>query len=222
MFESIISDGLSVGTAAACTAASLGLGLLIAFIYQFRSTYTKNFLITLVLIPAIIQAVIMMVNGNIGTGVAVLGAFSLVRFRSVPGNSKEICCIFFAMAIGIATGIGQVYFAMLFTVVVCAVFIVLKLAPFGERSKKGERRLKVTVPEDLDFEAEFKDIFRRHTDRAAIIKIKTANMGSLFTVTYDIKLRNACSEKQMIDEIRMKNSNLPIVSGLQNAASEEL
>lgn len=161
--------------------------------------------------PAIMQAVIMMVNGNIGTGVAVLGAFSLVRFRSVPGNSKEICCIFLAMAVGIATGIGQLYFAGAFTVAMALIFILLKSFNFGGLTSRKSRSLRITVPEDCDYEKEIDPLLNEFCSFYAIEKIKTTNMGSLFTLTYRITLHKNRSDKSLIDNIRIKNANLPII-----------
>lgn len=212
MFESIIKNGLTVENALICLVVSLACGVVIATAYVIKSNYTKNYLITLVLLPPIVQAIIMMVNGNIGTGVAVLGAFSLIRFRSVPGNSKDICCIFFAMAVGIATGIGQVVFAGLFTVLVSTVFVALKFIPIGERKKAHMRRLKITVPEDLDFEQEFCEIFKKNTKSAVINKVKTKDMGNLFVIDYKLELVTG-REKNLIDALRTKNGNLPIVCG---------
>lgn len=222
MFNSVIADGLTVTSVFICMAVSVLAGILIAVTYAIRSRYTKNFLLTLILLPVIVQTVIMMVNGNIGTGVAVLGAFSLIRFRSVPGNSKEICCIFFSMAAGLATGIGQIWFALTFTGVVCSVFLILKILPLCRGKQLFERELKITVAEDVDFERAFADILKKYTKTAQIIHIKTSDMGSLFVVTYQIRLSGAQTEKALIDDLRVVNGNLPIVCLSRTEGGEEL
>lgn len=223
MFSSVIpSSGITFIAALYCTLASLGLGLLIAAVYTIKSNYTKNFVITLALLPVIVQVVIMMVNGNIGTGVAVLGAFSLIRFRSVPGSSKEILSIFMAMAIGIATGMGYLLFAILISVVICIVFIILKFVPFGEGKKSKERHLKITIPENIDYTCAFEQIFKTYLTSFNIEKVKTTNLGSLFEITYHVTLKDNLNEKKFIDDIRVINSNLPVISGAYHPNTEEL
>lgn len=182
MFSSILSTiggSLTVGAAVICTLASIILGLGISIMYMKQGKCSKNFAISLVVLPVLIQVVIMMVNGNLGTSVAVLGAFSLVRFRSVPGSSKEICAVFFAMAIGLATGMGFIAFAVMITFVVGVLFIVLTKTSFGE-PKAGVKELKVTIPETLDYTEIFDDLFGRYTNGASLERVKTTNLGSMF------------------------------------------
>ena len=194
-----------------CTAASLVLGLIIAFAFNFRQKKTKSFMMTLALLPVIVQVVIMLVNGNIGTGVAVMGAFSLVRFRSVPGTAKEIGSIFLAMAVGLACGMGYPLYALIFAVIMGIANIVLTATSFGE-SKKNEldRVLHITVPEDLEYAEIFDDIFAKYLSQYKMIQVKTTNLGSLNKLTYNITLGKAGCEKQMIDELRCRNGNLEI------------
>lgn len=223
MFESIIpSTGITALTALYCSLASLTLGLIVALAYMVKSNYTKNFIITLTLLPVIVQVVIMMVNGNIGTGVAVLGAFSLIRFRSVPGNSKDIMSIFLAMAIGLATGMGYIAFAIEFCLIACLVFIVLKASKIGEAKNQKERHLKITIPEDLDYTGVFDDIFKKYFSKITLEKVKTTNLGSMFELKYYGLLKNAGQEKQLIDELRCRNGNLPIICGIYRDGNEEL
>lgn len=222
MFDSILEESITMKAALICTAVSLVLGLAVAFAYKFKSSYTKSFLITLTLLPVIVQVVIMMVNGNVGTGVAVLGAFSLIRFRSVPGNSKDICIIFLAMAIGLATGMGYLAFAALFTVITCAVFTVLKVSRFGDEKGTTEKTLKVTIPEDMDYTKGFDEVFSKYTTKSSLEKVKTSNMGSLYELTYTVNLKAASMEKQFIDDLRCINSNLPIVCSRLKLNNEEL
>lgn len=225
MFNSILNETvatLSVTDAFLSMAVAIVLGLVIAFTYMASSSYSKNFLITLVLLPVLVQIVIMLVNGNLGTGMAVLGAFSLVRFRSVPGSSKEIAFIFFAMAIGLATGTGYITFALAATVLICPVFFLLAKSNFGE-TKATCRSLKVTIPDDLDYTEIFDDIFASYTRSVSLDKIKTTNLGSMFELHYHIQLKSAKDEKAMIDEIRCRNGNLTIIcSRNQPTTTEEL
>ena len=194
--------------------------MIIALVYMIHSTYTKSFVISLVLLPALIGVIIMMVNGNLGTSVAVLGAFSLVRFRSVPGSSKEITSIVFAMAVGLATGMGYVTFAGLITVLVSVVLFLLSRTPFGET--RSARELRVLIPEDLDYTAVFEDIFAQYTRTHQLHKIKTTNLGSMFDLYYHITLKDPAQEKALIDALRCRNGNLTIVCNHSGSSREEL
>lgn len=223
MFSSILTastETLSITNALICTGAALICGLIIALVYMIHSTYTKSFVISLVLLPALIGVIIMMVNGNLGTSVAVLGAFSLVRFRSVPGSSKEITSIVFAMAVGLATGMGYVTFAGLITVLVSVVLFLLSRTPFGET--RSARELRVLIPEDLDYTAVFEDIFAQYTRTHQLHKIKTTNLGSMFDLYYHITLKDTAQEKALIDALRCRNGNLTIVCNHSGGSREEL
>lgn len=193
------------------TAASLVLGLVIAAAFRYKNKTSKGFLITLAVLPAIVQVVIMLVNGNIGTGVAVMGAFSLVRFRSVPGNAKDICAIFLAMAVGLATGTGYIATAVLFTAIICAAVLIYSAIPFGETA--GVKQLNITIPESLDYSDIFEEIMSKYTDSCELVNVKTTNMGSLYKLTYHIRLKKNASEKSFIDELRCRNGNLEISCG---------
>lgn len=195
-------------TFALCSAVSILLGMLISFTFCFRQRKSRGFILALTILPIMVQVVIMMVNGNVGTGVAVMGAFSLVRFRSVPGNAMDICSIFLAMAVGLATGTDKLVLAAVFTVTVCAVVLVFSLLPIGKGSVVKE--LHITIPESLDYNEIFDDIFGKYTSHAELVSTKTTGMGSLYKLTYEITLKDAKNEKQMIDEIRCRNGNLEI------------
>lgn len=195
-----------------CTLASIVLGLGVAAIYMYRNVYSKNFVVTLALLPAMIQLVIMVVNGNLGAGVAVMGAFSLVRFRSIPGSAREIGNIFFAMAVGLATGMGYIAIAFLFLGIVGAMSILLNTVQFGEK-KKIEKELKITIPENLDYSGIFTDLFDKYTQGAELVRVKTTNMGSLYELHYHIVLNGTTIEKAFLDELRCRNGNLNIVCG---------
>lgn len=224
MFTSILNSvegSLSIWQAMLCTGVSIALGIGISCIYMLLGRCTKGFAMTLALLPAIVQLVIMMVNGNVGAGVAVLGAFSLVRFRSAPGSSKEIISIFFAMAIGLATGMGYLTFAVLIAAVVGAVFLILGKTSFGVQ-KETQKDLHVTIAENLDYTEIFEDIFSEYTKHAELYRVKTTNLGSMYELNYHITLKDVRKEKEMIDAIRCRNGNLTIVCGRLSLIQEEL
>ena len=188
---------------------------------MYRNTYTKGFVVTLALMPAIVQMVIMLVNGNLGTGVAVMGAFSLVRFRSVPGTAREISSIFLAMAVGLATGMGYIGLAALFVVVIGAADTIFTVSRFGEKQTR-ERALRITIPESLDYTEVFEEIFEQYLKRWELVQVKTTNMGSLFRLDYQVVLKNRKEEKKMIDDLRCRNGNLEILCSRTAIVREEL
>lgn len=222
MFNSIIDqvNGIEIGSALLCTLVSVGLGFVVALVHMSQGRNSKSFLISLVLLPAIVQLVIMMVNGNIGAGVAVFGAFSLIRFRSVPGSAKEIVSVFLAMAIGIATGMGYLMVAITFTIIICLLMLILYTSKFGE--KKNFKRLKIIIPEDLNYKDVFKDILLKYTNSYNLIKVKTTNLGSLYELLYEVVMKHGADEKQMIDELRIRNANLKITLKDIGASKDEL
>lgn len=223
LFDSDLTAVISVPDFLLCLGTALVLGLLMAFAYLFRARYTKSFVVTLALLPAVVCVVIMMVNGNVGTGVAVAGAFSLVRFRSVPGTAKEICMLFLSMGTGLIVGMGYLGFAVLFTVVLCAVFLLYNRLGFGaEKNAASYQSLSVTIPEDLDYTGAFDDIFQTYTSAFELVQVKTTNMGSMFRLTYHITLRDPAKGKEMIDQLRCRNGNLEISICRQETAVPEL
>lgn len=215
------TNEVTLGAYIICTVASLVLGLVIAVIHMYRNTYNKNFVITLVIMPAVVQAVIMLVNGNLGTGLAVMGAFSLIRFRSIPGNAREIGNVFLAMAAGLATGMGYIGIGFVFVLMIGLASIILNRIPFAE-GRHQDKHLKVVIPEDLNYEGIFDDIFEEYTTNWKFVKVKTVNMGSLFELHYQISMKSGKSEKEMIDAIRCRNGNLNIVCGYVTEGSEIL
>lgn len=225
IFQSILVENpagsLSIGTFTACMGTALLLGILISLIYMFRNTYNKGFVVTLALMPAIVQMVIMLVNGNLGTGVAVMGAFSLVRFRSVPGTAKEISSIFLAMAVGLATGMGYLGIAVIFVVIMGVVNTIFTVSRFGE-SNSSQKTLRITIPESLDYTNVFDEIFEQYLNRWELQQVKTTNMGSLFKLDYQIVMKHGHEEKKMIDDLRCRNGNLEIICGRAAAGREEL
>ncbi len=225
MLDSLLTTtataSVSVGQLVLFTGASLALGVIVALIYMYRNAYTKSFVVTLALLPAMIQLVIMIVNGNLGTGVAVMGAFSLVRFRSVPGSAREISCIFFAMAVGLATGMGYLTIAALFTLIIGAAMLLLNSVRFGEPAA-DEKELKITIPENLDYNGLFDDLFTTYTQGAELIRVKTTNMGSMYELQYRLRTKNPESEKAFIDALRCRNGNLTILLGRVCSNRDEL
>lgn len=223
LFDTDLTAVISVTAFMFCLGTSLVLGLLMAFAYMYRTRYTKSFVITLALLPAVVCVVIMLVNGNVGTGVAVAGAFSLVRFRSVPGTAKEICTLFLAMGAGLIAGMGYLGFAALFTVVMCAIFVLYNCLDFGAKKNAATfKTFTITIPEDLDYSGVFDDIFLEYTRSHDLMRVKTTNMGSMFKLTYNVELSDVTREKEMIDKIRCRNGNLEIVVSKQETAGTEL
>ena len=223
LFDSDLATVISVTDFLLCLGCSLVLGLVMAFAYMYRARYTKSFVVTLALLPAVVCVVIMLVNGNVGTGVAVAGAFSLVRFRSVPGTAKEICALFLAMGAGLIAGMGYLGFALLFTAVMCLMFAVYNRLDFGmKKNQEVFKVLTVTIPEDLNYSQVFQDIFREYTRSCELIRVKTTNMGSMFKLTYYVELLDAEREKEMIDQLRCRNGNLEIAISKQETIGAEL
>ena len=211
MFETIFTTNtLTIESVLLSIFVSLLLGIAISFLHMKTSRYSKNFVITLAILPTLVELIILMVNGNLGTSVAVLGAFSLIKFRSVPGNSREIMSIFFAMAIGLATGMGQIVLAIVMTIIIGLVIFALSKTNFAEKWKK-ERILKITIPENLDYTEIFDDIFTKYTTKIDLFHVKTTNMGSMFELSYIVNLKDINDQKKLIDEIRTRNGNLKII-----------
>ena len=210
MLDSISADGLTLTSLLISSLASIVLGLVAAYTHIRTSTYTKHFAVALVVLPVLVMSVMMMVNGNLGIGVAILGAFSLVRFRSIPGTSREIVSVFFAMAIGLATGTGYIGFAVFITVIIALVLFALHSLKFFDTIATTQS-LKITMPEDVDHELALTPVFERHEVQAKLEKMKTKNMGSLFELTYAVTLPVSLDRKQFLNDLRVRNNNLAIV-----------
>ena len=222
IFDNELTQVIEVGDFLLCLGVSLVLGLIMAAAYMWRNEHTKSFLVTLALLPAVVCVVIMMVNGNVGTGVAVAGAFSLVRFRSVPGTAREISMLFVAMGAGLIAGMGYLGFAILFTLVLCLFCMLYSRLDLGARKNAAlYKTLTVTIPEDLDYTGVFEDIFKEYTVKYELVRIRTTNLGSLFRLTYDVTLKDTAREKEMVDALRCRNGNLEIsVSRQDNTVTE--
>ena len=188
---------------------ALVLGLILAKVYQYKTIYSKSFMMTLVMLPTLIAIVIFLVNGSLGAGVAVMGAFSLIRFRSAPGGAKELLAIFLAMTIGIAVGMGYLIFASVFTIIMSVVMLLLETVNFGQM-KHSMRQVTVVIPESLDYETVFDDIFQKATNYVELANVKMSDMGSLFKIKYIVQLNGTMTEKELVDALRTRNGNLEI------------
>ena len=221
MLESVIGTSITLESFLLCTAVSLVLGVGLAFVAGYKEKISSSFAITLALLPAVVQLVIMLVNGNIGTGVAVAGAFGLVRFRSAPGTAREIGVIFLAMALGLATGMGLLGLAVLAFVLLSAVLLLLTAVGFGQK-KTTARVLKITIPENLDYDGLFDDIFAQYTESCTLNKVKTSNMGTLYELEYAVTLPGDTVPKAFLDALRCRNGNLNITCGRESTPAMEL
>lgn len=221
IFTTILTDTITAKAFFLCTLTSVLLGFALAFAYMFKNSFSKSFVITIASLPIIVQLVMMLVNGNIGTGIAVMGAFSLIRFRSAPGTAREILAIFAAMAIGLACGVGFIGIAAVFTVIFIIINFICTITRFGEHSQ-SRKTLRITIPENLDYTEVFDDTLNRFSSKHELIKVKTTNMGSLYQLTYEITLKNVNQEKEFIDELRIKNGNLEIICSRLSASGDDI
>ena len=223
IFDNSTTTVIPVSRFLLCVGVSLVIGVILAAAYAYKTRYNPGFVRTLAILPAVVCVVIMMVNGNVGTGVAVAGAFSLVRFRSVPGSAKEIGAIFLAMCSGLVAGMGYLAYALLSTAILGSIMLLYNRLDFGTR-KHGARykTLHITIPEDLDYSGVFDKILKKYTTDYEILQIKTTNMGSLFKLTYNLTLKDPATEKELIDALRCRNGNLEITMCRQETIVGEL
>ena len=212
MLSSVINGVVTVPSFLICVLSALTLGLLTALVFTARSHHTGSLTISLALLPPVVTVVIMLVNGNVGAGLAVAGTFALVRFRSVPGTAKEITGLFLSVSLGLACGMGYVGLAALFFVIMGATVLILGRIRFGEGSPSC-RQLKITIPENLDYEGLFDDLFQQYTLSHELVRVKTTNMGTLYELCYEVRLKDAGISKAFLDEIRCRNGNLTVICG---------
>lgn len=211
LFDTELTQVVAVEDFLACVGVALALGVLISLVHSFKSRYSKSFLMTVAILPAVVCVVIMMVNGNIGAGVAVAGAFSLVRFRSAPGSAREIATIFLSMGAGLVCGMGYIAYAVLFTVIMGGFMVLISAVGLGDRRRATvEKTLKITIPEDLEFSGLFDDVFEKYTKSYIQTSVKTSAMGSLYKIKYDVVLNDITKQKEFIDELRCRNGNLEV------------
>ncbi|WP_075719096.1 DUF4956 domain-containing protein [Roseburia sp. 499] len=197
------------------------LGVVISLTYMKTGKVSKNFARTLIILPILVCVVITMVNGNLGTSVAIVGAFSLIRFRSLQGSSRDIAFIFFAMTAGLTCSMGYLLFAVAVTVLVCVILFVLQLVHYGEK-KTEEKDLRITIPENLDYTNIFNEIFEHYTKGYKLLQVKTTNMGSLYELRYHTTLKDEAQEKEFLDALRVRNGNLTVILGRTDMEEEEL
>ena len=211
MFESILnssSGSFSIMNELICMVAAVVLGSIVALVHTVDNRYSKNFLIAFIVFPLLVQVVIAMINGNVGAALAIGGAFSLIRFRSLQGNSRELVSVFFAMAIGLSLGVGQVIFASIFTVIGAIVLFAITKLNVG--NNESIRRLKIVIPEDMNYDEMFKEEFDKYTKKNDLVVCKTTNMGSLYELEYEVSLKDTSKVKDFLDDIRIKNGNLKV------------
>ena len=219
IFGTIIKNELTLTVYLVCVLSSLLCGLITAFCASVRSRVSKSFIVCLILLPPIVETVITMVNGNVGTGIAVAGAFSLVRFRSVPGKARDIAAIFLAMTAGLTCAAGYVGIAIIFTLLVGGVMVSLSFIPIG---REKEFDLRITVPESLNYTELFDEVFEKYTNKSELLEVKTTNMGSLYKLKYRVLLNKTKEQKEFIDELRIRNGNLEIALCQSVFGNEEL
>ena len=223
IFDTSAVSTISLDKFLLCVGIALVCGIVLALCYAHRTRYTRSFLATLAMLPAVVCVVIMMVNGNVGAGVAVAGAFSLVRFRSVPGTAKEITMLFLAMGAGLLVGMGYLGYGMLFTIIMAVVSLIWAHLDLGTKKNAAlYKTMNITIPEDLDYSQVFDGILEQYTTNFELSRVKTTNMGSLFRLTYDLTMKKGADEKKMIDELRCRNGNLEISVSKQDSMVTEL
>lgn len=227
MFESLFdttttTTSIQLMPLLASIACALVLGFVLALTYCFKSRHSKSFVLALAVLPAIVCVVIAMVNGNVGAGVAVAGAFSLVRFRSAPGSARDIVFIFLAMALGLVAGMGYIVTDAVICAVMCVVLIAYQAINVGPLGESSDRCLRITVPEDLDFDGLFDDILDKYCTYHELTLVRTTNMGSLYRLIYEIGMRDVSKSRALIDELRCRNGNLEVQISHQDTSRETL
>ena len=221
-FTSILHTGsFSAESVLLTMLVALALGIVIALVYKSSHSHTSSFAVMLAVLPVVESVIILMVNGNLGASVVVLGAFGLIRFRSATGSAWDIGFIFFAMAVGLAVGLGFLGLAAVLTVVVCAIMYLLERMHFGLSIPK-EKQLRITIPEDLEYNGVFDDLFQTYTNSARLERVKTINLGTMFELTYVLDLKDPAKEKEFIDALRCRNGNLTVVMGTLLRDKDEL
>lgn len=195
-----------------CIVLAIVLGIDTALVFSYKTRHSASMALTLAIMPAAIALVIMLVNGNIGAGVAVAGAFTLVRFRSMPGTAREIAAIFVDMAVGLACGMGYAMLAIMFFVIMACVVLLLTKVRFGEGAG-GLRQLKITIPENLDYNELFDDLMDQYTSSWELVRVRTTNMGTLYELQYEVMMNDSRQSKAFLDGLRCRNGNLNISLG---------
>lgn len=212
MLNSVLTNGVTLEALLITSSASIIFGIILAWVHTKTTTYSKNFAITLVLLPVLVQFVIMMTSGSLGTGVAILGTFSLVRFRSMPGTSRELVSVFATMAIGLVTGTGYLAFATIVTAIISILLLLLHYTNLFDPSETVQY-LTISMPEDISHEDALRPVFEQFQVKATLDNIRLKNMGSIFELSYDLELPKDIDRKAFINELRIRNRNLAIILG---------
>lgn len=213
-FATVLTGKLDAGTFFLCLGVAIATGVMLTFMAYYGSRSSKSFFVTTALLPAAVATIIIIINGNIGAGITVAGAFTLVRFRSAQGTAKEICIIFVAMVAGLAYGMGYLAYGAIFAIVAGACLMLCTRFRLWERKPNAkEKTLRITIPEDLDYMTVFDDLFGKYTTSHELIQAKSADLGSVFRLTYNLTLKDPAQEKAFIDELRVRNGNLEISLG---------
>ena len=211
IFSSTTAASISLENFFICIGVAIVLGAIISVTHKLTTKRTnQNFLLSLIILPVLVQIVILLVNGNLGTSLAVAGAFGLIRFRSMQGNSKEIISVFWAMAVGLAVGMGYVVLAAIVTIILAVLMVIISKV-LDKSQDAGERRLRIVIPENLDYQEVFNDLFDKYTKKIELAKVKTTNMGSMYELQYHVSLKGDINEKDFLDEIRVRNGNMLVM-----------
>ncbi|MEI8200805.1 MAG: DUF4956 domain-containing protein [Eubacteriales bacterium] len=212
LFYSTTEDTVTLPALVAAIGAALLLGLVISLVYMLTHRaegYSGSFIVTLIMLPTIISVIILLIGSNVARAFSLAGAFSLIRYRSAPGDPKDIAYVFFALAVGLACGMGFIPYAAIFTAILCLVMVVLHFTNFA-KPKASHMQLTVTVPENLNYQGLFDDVLDRYTDSWKLKRVKTSDFGTLFDVVYNIHMKSSADQKKFIDELRCRNGNLTI------------
>lgn len=207
---SVVKATESIQNCLLCVGVAIILGIVISWTHKATTKTTPNFLLTLGILPMLVEVIILLASGQVEVSLAVAGAFSLVRFRSMPGNSKEIVSVFWAMAIGSALGLGYIWLSVIVTIIV-AILMFVYTSILNKSTDNSQRRLKVVIPENLDYDDVFKELLKKYTKEYELRKAKTTNMGSTYELTYFVSLKNGVKEKQFMDDIRVRNGNMTVL-----------
>ena len=211
MFDSIYTTAVTPSQFFLMALVTLASGLLYSFLMSFRIRAHKRFFMVTTLLPLVVASVITFVNGNIGAGVAIGGAFALIRFRSAQGSADEIATILIAMAAGIAFGMGYIGYGVIILIGLGALYFLIAALPiFEHKSMAKDMLLRITIPESLEYNGTFDDTFAHYLSSVESVGVKTTGMGSMFRLSYKIRMKDPREEKEFIDELRTKNGNLEI------------
>ena len=215
VFDTVLSQDLTMATAIATMLSAIILGIIISatYIFTHKGNYQQSFAVTLTMLPIILSVIILFVGSNVARAFSLAGTLSIIRFRSAPGDPEDIGYIFFSIAAGLACGVGLYLYGLVFVLLLCAFMIIIKSIGFGSGGERA-RILKITVPEDLDYNGAFDDVLKGHTKTHRLTRVRTTDLGSLFELVYKVELKKEADEKKFIDELRCRNGNLNIILSL--------